>query len=57
MPKDVVLPDIADWYHKHGFTALIFDTYGIGSSDGQPRNDVSFKVSSISIWKPLCGHT
>lgn len=41
MPKDVVLPEIAEWYRKCGFTALIFDTYGIGSSDGEPRCDVS----------------
>jgi len=41
MPKDVVVPDIAEWYRKRGFTALIFDTFGIGSSDGEPRNDVS----------------
>ncbi|KAI9654395.1 MAG: hypothetical protein M1821_006711 [Bathelium mastoideum] len=39
MPKDVVVPDIAEWYHKRGFTALIFDTYGIGASDGKPRHD------------------
>ncbi|PVH68713.1 alpha/beta-hydrolase [Cadophora sp. DSE1049] len=39
MPKDVVVPDIAEWYRKRGFTALIFDTFGIGSSDGEPRND------------------
>lgn len=40
MPKDVVVPDIAEWYHKRGFTALIFDTFGIGASDGEPRYDV-----------------
>lgn len=41
MPKDVVVPEIAEWYHQRGFTALIFDTFGIGASDGLPRNDVS----------------
>lgn len=41
MPKDVVVPDIAEWYQKRGFTALIFDTFGIGASDGEPRHDVS----------------
>lgn len=45
MPKDVVVPDIAEWYQKHGFTALIFDTYGIGASDGEPRHDVSYPGS------------
>ncbi|OCK75397.1 peptidase S15 [Lepidopterella palustris CBS 459.81] len=39
MPKDVVVPDIAEWYQQRGFTALIFDTYGIGASDGEPRHD------------------
>ncbi|CAH0051610.1 unnamed protein product [Clonostachys solani] len=39
MPKDVVVPDIADWYNKRGFTSLIFDTFGIGASEGEPRND------------------
>jgi hypothetical protein len=42
MPKDVVVPDVADWYQKRGFTALIFDTYSIGESDGEPRCDVRF---------------
>lgn len=51
MPKDVVVPDIAEWYRKRGFTALIFDTFGIGSSDGEPRNDVS--CSNISGLSPL----
>ena len=41
MPKDVVVPDLAEWYQHRGFTALIFDTYGIGASDGEPRHDVS----------------
>jgi hypothetical protein len=41
MPKDVVVPDIAEWYQKRGFTALIFDTFGIGASDGEPRHEVS----------------
>jgi hypothetical protein len=34
MPKDVVVPDVAEWYQRHGFTALIFDTYGIRASEG-----------------------
>ncbi|KAH0042716.1 hypothetical protein KCU78_g732, partial [Aureobasidium melanogenum] len=40
MPKDVAgLPEICEWYQNRGFTALIFDTYGIGASDGEPRCD------------------
>lgn len=46
MPKDVVLPEVAEWYRKRGFTALIFDTYGIGTSDGEPRCDVGL----IDFW-------
>lgn len=44
MPKEVVVPDLAEWYQKRGFSALIFDTYSIGASDGEPRNDVSVIV-------------
>ncbi|RAQ98798.1 peptidase S15 [Stemphylium lycopersici] len=33
MPKDVIVPDVAEWYQRHGFTALIFDTYGIGAKN------------------------
>lgn len=49
MPKDVVVPDIAEWYRKRGFTALIFDTFGIGASDGEPRHDVSCIILSSSL--------
>lgn len=52
MPKDVVVPDIAEWYRKRGFTALIFDTFGIGSSDGEPRNDVSY---TVVLYEKYCG--
>ncbi|KAF2647847.1 peptidase S15 [Lophiostoma macrostomum CBS 122681] len=41
MPKDIVVPDVASWYHKRGFTALIFDTFSIGTSDGEPRGDTN----------------
>lgn len=40
MPKDVVVPDVAEWFQRHGFTALVFDTFGIGESEGLPRCDV-----------------
>lgn len=49
MPKDVVVPDIAEWYRKRGFTALIFDTFGIRASDGEPRHDVSCIALSGSL--------
>lgn len=49
MPKDVVLPAIAEWYRERGFTALVFDTFGIGSSDGEPRCDVSDPAALVSV--------
>jgi dienelactone hydrolase len=42
MPKDAILPDIAKWFQEHGITCLLYDPCGIGASDGEPRNDVSF---------------
>jgi hypothetical protein len=42
MPKDAILPDIAKWFQEHGITCLLYDPSGIGASDGEPRNDVSF---------------
>lgn len=44
MPKEAVVPDLAAWYQKHGVNALVYDTHGIGSSDGEPRFDVSFQM-------------
>ncbi|KUJ09891.1 alpha/beta-hydrolase [Mollisia scopiformis] len=40
MPKDAILPDIGKWFQEHGISCLLFDSQGIGSSDGEPRNDV-----------------
>lgn len=40
MPKEAFVPDIAQWYQKQNITALIFDHRTLGSSDGEPRNDV-----------------
>lgn len=42
MPKDAILPDIAKWFQEHGITCFLYDPRGIGASDGEPRNDVSF---------------
>ena len=41
MPKEAFVPEIALWYQKHDITALVFDSRSIGSSDGEPRHDVS----------------
>lgn len=54
MPKDVVVPDVAQWYRKRGFTALVFDGFGIGASDGEPRNDVSRKELRLTLYKTTC---
>lgn len=34
----MLLPDVAEWFQKGGFHALIYDPRSIGDSDGQPRN-------------------
>ena len=49
MPKDAILPDIAKWFQEHGVTCLLCDPCGIGASDGEPRNDVSFVIPR---WSP-----
>lgn len=41
MPKEAFVPEIAEWYQKRDITALVFDARTIGSSDGEPRNQVS----------------
>lgn len=42
MPKDALLPDIAKWFQERDITCLLCDPRSIGTSDGEPRNDVSF---------------
>ncbi|KAH7307966.1 Alpha/Beta hydrolase protein [Stachybotrys elegans] len=34
------LPDCAAELQKHGFTVLLYDPRTVGSSDGEPRNDI-----------------
>ncbi len=36
--KEMLLPDVAEWFRNQGFHALIYDPRNIGDSDGQPRN-------------------
>ncbi|KAK3903542.1 polyketide transferase ATR5-like protein [Staphylotrichum tortipilum] len=36
--KEMLLPDVAEWFQKSGFHALIYDPRSIGDSEGQPRN-------------------
>lgn len=39
--RDVLLPRIAQYFQKHGITALVYDPRTVGSSDGMPRNDIN----------------
>ncbi|KAF5531536.1 peptidase S15 [Fusarium mexicanum] len=40
MPKDAIIPDICKWFQERDITCLAWDPRGIGSSDGEPRNDI-----------------
>ncbi|KAI0502949.1 Alpha/Beta hydrolase protein [Xylaria bambusicola] len=39
--RDVLLPRIAQRFQRDGISALIYDPRTIGSSDGNPRNDIN----------------
>ncbi|KAJ3569535.1 hypothetical protein NPX13_g6051 [Xylaria arbuscula] len=39
--RDVLLPRIAQRFQRDGIAALIYDPRTIGSSDGDPRNDIN----------------
>lgn len=52
MPKEAVVPELAAWFQEKGVNALIFDTRGIGDSDGEPRCDVSLPYGRVD-----CGFT
>lgn len=39
--KEMLLPDVAEWFQKRGFHALIYDPRSIGDSDGLPRNQIN----------------
>ncbi|KAL9111468.1 MAG: hypothetical protein Q9227_004146 [Pyrenula ochraceoflavens] len=41
MPKDLLAPQIAKWFQRKGVTALVYDNRTIGSSDGEPKNDIN----------------
>lgn len=40
MIKEIVLPDVAAYYQKHGITVLTYDPRNYGDSDGSPRNQL-----------------
>ncbi|TGJ86986.1 hypothetical protein E0Z10_g1719 [Xylaria hypoxylon] len=39
--RDVLLPRIAQYFQLAGITALVYDPRTIGSSDGNPRNEIN----------------
>ncbi|KAF0316360.1 hypothetical protein GQ607_016395 [Colletotrichum asianum] len=39
--KDMLLPELAEWFQSLGFNTLIYDPRSIGDSDGLPRNHIS----------------
>ncbi|KAH6886254.1 Alpha/Beta hydrolase protein [Thelonectria olida] len=39
--KEMLLPELAEWYQSLGYNALIYDPRSIGDSDGLPRNQIS----------------
>ncbi|KAJ0420835.1 Alpha/Beta hydrolase protein [Aspergillus carlsbadensis] len=38
--KEMLLPDVAVWFQRHGLTVLLYDNRTIGASDGNPRNEI-----------------
>ncbi|KAI9642740.1 hypothetical protein NHQ30_008471 [Ciborinia camelliae] len=38
--KEMFVPQVAEQFQKHNFTALIYDPRSLGLSDGEPRNEV-----------------
>ncbi|KAF1838973.1 alpha/beta-hydrolase [Decorospora gaudefroyi] len=43
MPKEAVVPELAAWFQARDVTALVFDSHGIGASDGEPRCDTDMQ--------------
>ncbi|EQB51418.1 hypothetical protein CGLO_09033 [Colletotrichum gloeosporioides Cg-14] len=39
--KEMLLPELAEWFQSLGFNTLIYDPRSIGDSDGLPRNHIS----------------
>ncbi|KAH7370424.1 Alpha/Beta hydrolase protein [Rhexocercosporidium sp. MPI-PUGE-AT-0058] len=49
MPMDATLPDLAKWFQEHGINCLLYDPRGIGTSDGQPRNDIDARLQAEDL--------
>jgi hypothetical protein len=60
MPKEAALPDLARWFQAHDVTVLIYDSRGLGASEGEPRNYVSvlqrndLSDNRMLIYLPVC---
>jgi pimeloyl-ACP methyl ester carboxylesterase len=40
MTKEMIVAEVAEYFHAAGFTVLSYDPRSIGASDGTPRNEV-----------------
>jgi pimeloyl-ACP methyl ester carboxylesterase len=40
-PKSELYNDVAEWFQREGFTAMVYDPRGVGASDGSPRNEIN----------------
>ncbi|KAI0603271.1 Alpha/Beta hydrolase protein [Biscogniauxia sp. FL1348] len=40
MTKEMIVAEVAEYFHAAGFTVLNYDPRSIGASDGMPRNEV-----------------
>ncbi|KAM7191817.1 Alpha/Beta hydrolase fold [Rhypophila sp. PSN 637] len=38
--KEMTLPDIAEWFHAHGYNVVLYDPRSVGTSEGLPRNQI-----------------
>lgn len=40
MTKEMIVAEVAEYFHAAGFTVLSYDPRSVGSSDGVPRNEI-----------------
>ncbi|RFU76424.1 n-terminal domain [Trichoderma arundinaceum] len=41
MVKEMIIGEVAEYFHAAGFTVLAYDPRSIGASDGTPRNEIN----------------
>lgn len=39
--KEMLLPDVAEYFQHLGYNVLLYDGRSIGASDGEPRNQLN----------------